>query len=96
MGERGDRGDRGDRSDRGDREDREFKPYYRRKVCRFCTDNIPVIDYKDLQALRGYISDRGKIMPRRISGVCAAHQRELNTAIKRARNIALIPFTERG
>jgi len=96
MGERGDRGDRGDRSDRGDREDREFKPYYRRKVCRFCTDKIPVIDYKDLQTLRGYISDRGKIMPRRISGVCAAHQRELNTAIKRARNIALIPFTERG
>jgi len=96
MGERGDRGDRGDRSDRGDREDREFKPYYRRKGCRFCTDKIPVIDYKDLQTLRGYISDRGKIMPRRISGVCAAHQRELNTAIKRARNIALIPFTERG
>src|SRR3990172_8318522 len=96
MGERGDRGDRGDRSDRGDREDRGFKPYYRRKVCRFCTDKIPVIDYKDLQTLRGYISDRGKIMPRRISGVCAAHQRELNTAIKRARNIALVPFTERG
>ncbi len=89
-------GERGDRSDRGDREDREFKPYYRRKVCRFCTDKVPVIDYKDLQTLRGYISDRGKIMPRRISGVCAAHQRELNTAIKRARNIALIPFTERG
>ena len=88
--------ERGDRGDRGDREDREFKPYYRRKVCRFCTDKIPVIDYKDLQTLRGYISDRGKIMPRRISGVCAAHQRELNTAIKRARNIALIPFTERG
>ncbi|MCC6543919.1 MAG: 30S ribosomal protein S18 [Nitrospirae bacterium] len=88
--------ERRDRSDRGDREDREFKPYYRRKVCRFCTDKVPVIDYKDLQTLRGYISDRGKIMPRRISGVCAAHQRELNTAIKRARNIALIPFTERG
>ena len=93
MGERGDRSDRGDR---GDREDREFKPYYRRKVCRFCTDKVPVIDYKDLQTLRSYISDRGKIMPRRISGVCASHQRELNTAIKRARNIALIPFTERG
>ncbi|HEY4619937.1 MAG TPA: 30S ribosomal protein S18 [Nitrospirota bacterium] len=93
MAERGDRSDRGDR---GDREDREFKPYYRRKVCRFCTDKVPVIDYKDLQTLRSYISDRGKIMPRRISGVCAAHQRELNTAIKRARNIALIPFTERG
>src|SRR4030067_778122 len=90
MAERGDRSDRGDR---GDREDREFKPYYRRKVCRFCTDKVPVIDYKDLQTLRGYISDRGKIMPRRISGVCAAHQRELNTAIKRARNIALVPFT---
>ncbi|HZX47802.1 MAG TPA: 30S ribosomal protein S18 [Nitrospirota bacterium] len=96
MAERGDRSDRGDRGDRGDREDREFKPYYRRKVCRFCTDKVPVIDYKDLQTLRGYISDRGKIMPRRISGVCAAHQRELNTAIKRARNIALVPFTERG
>ena len=93
MAERGDRSDRGDR---GDREDREFKPYYRRKVCRFCTDKVPVIDYKDLQTLRSYISDRGKIMPCRISGVCATHQRELNTAIKRARNIALIPFTERG
>jgi small subunit ribosomal protein S18 len=82
--------------DRGrDREDQEFKPYYRRKVCRFCTDKVPVIDYKDVQTLRGYVSDRGKIMPRRISGVCAKHQRELNTSIKRARNIALLPFTER-
>ncbi len=88
--------ERVDLGGRGNSKEREFKPYYRRKVCRFCTDKIPVIDYKDLQTLRSYVSDRGKIMPRRISGVCAIHQRELNTAIKRARNIALLPFTERG
>ena len=64
----------------------------RRKVCVFCADKVSFIDYKDSGKLRKFISERGKILPRRISGTCAVHQRELNTAIKRARNMALLPF----
>ena len=64
----------------------------RKKVCIFCADKIDFIDYKDSAKLRKFISERGKILPRRISGTCALHQRELNTAIKRARNVALLPF----
>ena len=64
----------------------------RRKVCVFCADKVAFIDYKDSGKLRKFISERGKILPRRISGTCALHQRELNTAIKRARNVALLPF----
>lgn len=65
----------------------------RRRGCPFCADKDTVIDYKDPQTLRYFISERGKIVPRRISGACAKHQRELTLAIKRARNIALLPFT---
>ena len=64
----------------------------RRKVCIFCADKVAFIDYKDSAKLRKFISERGKILPRRVSGTCALHQRELNTAIKRARNMALLPF----
>ena len=65
----------------------------RKKVCAFCADKEhDFIDYKDSGKLRKFISERGKILPRRISGTCAKHQRELNTAIKRARNMALLPF----
>ena len=64
----------------------------RKKVCIFCADKIDFIDYKDSNKLKKFISERGKILPRRISGTCALHQRELNTAIKRARNMALLPF----
>ena len=64
----------------------------RRKVCIFCEDKVDFIDYEDSAKLRKFISERGKILPRRISGTCALHQRELNTAIKRARNVALLPF----
>ena len=64
----------------------------RRKVCVFCSDENQVIDYKDANLLKKYISERGKILPRRITGTCAKHQRELTTAIKRARQIALIPY----
>lgn len=64
----------------------------RKKVCIFCVDKVDFIDYKDSGKLRKFISERGKILPRRISGTCAKHQRELNTAIKRARNMALLPF----
>jgi small subunit ribosomal protein S18 len=69
------------------------KQYFRRrKVCRFCVEKIDDIDYKDVKLLSGFISERGKIMPRRITGVCAPHQRRLTEAIKQARNIALLPF----
>lgn len=67
--------------------------FQRKKICRFCSDKIEDIDYKDIKRLRNLITERGKIIPRRISGNCANHQRQLGTAIKRARNIALMPFT---
>ncbi|NEZ47877.1 30S ribosomal protein S18 [Clostridium niameyense] len=65
----------------------------KKKVCAFCIEKAGAIDYKDINKLRKYVTDRGKILPRRISGNCAKHQRELTIAIKRARNIALLPFT---
>ncbi len=65
----------------------------KRKVCSFCQDKIQYIDYKDVAKLRRYVSERGKILPRRISGTCAKHQRQLTEAIKRARHIALLPFS---
>jgi small subunit ribosomal protein S18 len=69
------------------------KQYFRRKkMCRFCVDKIDDINYKDVRLLGNFISERGKITPRRISGVCAPHQRRLSDAIKQARNIALLPF----
>jgi len=67
--------------------------YHRRKVCRFCADSNAVIDYKDPKTLRLFTTERGKIIPRRISGNCAKHQRVLTVAIRRARKIALLPFT---
>ena len=67
--------------------------YHRRKICKFCADSNLVIEYKDPKSLRYYTSERGKIIPRRISGNCAKHQRILTVAIKRARNIALLPYT---
>lgn len=65
----------------------------KKKVCNFCVDKIACVDYKDVPRLRRYITERGKILPRRISGNCARHQRQLTVAIKRARNMALLPFT---
>jgi small subunit ribosomal protein S18 len=70
---------------------RKFTP--RRKVCQFCVDKIKEVDYKDLARLRRFLSERGKIEPRRKTGTCAAHQRSLNVALKRARQLALLPFT---
>ena len=67
--------------------------FHRRKVCRFCADSSIEIDYKDTKMLRYFTTERGKIIPRRISGNCAKHQRMLTVAIKRARNIALLPYT---
>ena len=64
----------------------------RRKVCSFCVDKIANIDYKDVAKLRRFLSERGKIVPRRVTGTCARHQRQLTVAIKRARHIALLPY----
>ena len=71
---------------------RKKRIYHRRKVCRFCADTSMVINYKDPKALKYFLTERGKIIPRRISGSCAKHQRELTHAIKRARTIALLPY----
>lgn len=73
------------------RRERGRKP--KKKVCSFCVDKVESIDYKDVAKLKRYITERGKILPRRISGNCAKHQRQVTVAIKRARNIALLPFT---
>ncbi|MCR6545547.1 30S ribosomal protein S18 [Dehalobacterium formicoaceticum] len=84
RGERGERGGRGGRGNRGRRG--------RKRVCSFCVDKVQSIDYKDVGKLKKYVTERGKILPRRISGNCAKHQRGLTLAIKRARNIALLPY----
>ena len=65
----------------------------RKKVCGFCVDKVENIDYKDIARLRRYMSERGKILPRRVTGTCARHQRELTVAIKRARHLAVLPYT---
>jgi len=65
----------------------------RKKVCAFCVDKVDNIDYKDIARLRKFTSDRAKILPRRVTGTCAYHQRELTTAIKRARHVALLPYS---
>ncbi|MGI6269606.1 MAG: 30S ribosomal protein S18 [Candidatus Howiella sp.] len=75
-----------------ERTDRPNRRKGRKKVCHFCVDRIDEIDYKDTARLRKYISERAKILPRRVTGTCAAHQRKLTVAIKRARYIALLPY----
>jgi len=70
--------------------------FRRRRVCKFCEEKIDVIDYKDTRLVGGFISERGKILPRRLTGTCSIHQRSLSLAIKRARNIALLPFSTGG
>lgn len=76
----------------GERGDKNGRPRKRRKVCQFCADKTTFIDYKDTVKLHRFISERSKILPRRTTGTCAMHQRELTTAIKRARQIALLPY----
>jgi small subunit ribosomal protein S18 len=98
-------------SDRPDRERRPPRPggpggpggreggrkYFRRKkVCKFCVEKIESINYKDVRLLAGFVAESGKIVPRRLTGVCTPHQRRLSTAIKQARNIALLPFAGRA
>ena len=75
-----------------DSDNRSTKPRKRRKVCQFCVDKMTHVDYKDTARLRKYMSERGKILPRRTTGTCAQHQRNLTEAIKRARHIALLPY----
>ena len=82
-----------DSRDRGDRNDKMSRMKKRRKVCEFCADKVVTIDYKDGAKLRRKLSERGKILPRRMTGTCAKHQRELTEAIKRARHVALLPYT---
>jgi len=111
-GERPERAERPDRPDRPDRERRPFRPgggpggpggreggrkYFRRKkVCKFCVEKIEAINYKDVRLLAQFVAESGKIVPRRLTGVCTPHQRRLSTAIKQARNIALLPFAGRA
>ena len=83
-----------DRNDRNDRDTRGGRPMRRgrKKVCSFCVEKAESIDYKDIGKLRKYMSERSKIIPRRVTGTCAYHQRALTTAIKRARHVALMPY----
>jgi small subunit ribosomal protein S18 len=85
--------DRGERGDRGERDERGPRRFGRRRVCAFCVDKVTSIDYKDSVKLRRYLSDRARIDPRRKTGTCAKHQRWLTTALKRARHLALLPYT---
>ena len=88
----GGRGRAGDKKT-GDKEKGQRRTLFRRrKVCKFCADKIDDINYKDVKLIGPFVPERGKILPRRISGTCAKHQRKLQTAIKRARQIALIPY----
>ena len=97
-----------DRQDRGPRRDSRAgggpggagreggrKFFRRKKVCKFCVEKIDAINYKDVRLLSGFVAERGKIVPRRLTGVCTPHQRRLSAAIKQARNIALLPFAAR-
>ncbi len=81
------------REDRGDAPRRRTNVRRRRKVCVFCGENAQQIDYKDAATLKKYVSERGKILPRRITGTCAKHQRAITLAVKRARHIALMPYS---
>ena len=86
-------GDRGDRDERGGEEGGRGRGFGRRKVCRFCADKAAKVDYKDQGQMKYFLTERGKIIPRRISGNCAKHQREVATAVKRARMLAILPYT---
>ena len=72
---------------------RRKRRFFRKKVCRFCADKIKEVDYKDVKRLRGYLTERGKIVPARVTGTCAKHQRQLSRAVKRARFLGLLPYT---
>ena len=88
----GGRGGRGGDKKGGDKQGQRRPMFRRRKVCKFCADKIDDINYKDVKVIGPFVPERGKILPRRISGTCAMHQRKLQIAIKRARQLALIPY----
>lgn len=91
--DRDDKNGRGDKNGEGMEDDkRGGRPFGRRKVCRYCADKNVKVDFKDQSALKYFVTERGKIIPRRISGNCAKHQREVAKAIKRSRGLALIPY----
>ena len=83
---------RGDKKKEGDKQGQRRPMFRRRKVCKFCADKIDDINYKDVKLLSGFVPERGKVLPRRISGTCAKHQRALRVAIVRARQLALLPY----
>src|SRR3954452_13397597 len=98
-----DRGDRGERGDRGGRDDGDDDKrggrgggFHRKKVCRFCSDQDFIMDYKDQRMMQSFVTEHGKIVPRRISGNCASHQRKLTSSVKRARNLALVGYVSMG
>jgi small subunit ribosomal protein S18 len=93
SGDRPSGGERPSGGDRGDRGERRRRPFGRRKVCAFCVEKVGAIDYKDAGRLRRYLSDRARIEPRRKTGTCAKHQRWLAIALKRARHLALLPYS---
>ena len=82
-----------ERGERGDRDKDEKRPFFRKRICRFCVEKLETIDYKDVTRLQKFITERGKILPSRISGACARHQRRLSRAINQARSVALLPYT---
>jgi len=92
QGRSGGRGGRGGDKKTGDKQGQRRPMFRRRKVCKFCADKIDDINYKDVKVIGPFVPERGKILPRRISGTCAMHQRKLQIAIKRARQLALIPY----
>jgi small subunit ribosomal protein S18 len=102
TGERPDRGERrpprgpGGPGGRGEGGPGGRKYFRRKKVCKFCVEKIEAINYKDLPLLKQFVAESGKIVPRRLTGVCTPHQRRLSSAIKQARNIALLPFAGRA
>jgi small subunit ribosomal protein S18 len=89
------RPDRPERGPGGPGRDAGRKFFRRKKVCKFCVEKIDDINYKEVRLLQQFVAERGKIVPRRLTGVCTPHQRRLTAAIKRARNIALLPFAAR-
>lgn len=92
---RGPRGERRPGGGPGGRSDGGRKFFRRKKVCKFCVEKIDAVNYKDVRMLSQFVAERGKIVPRRLTGVCTPHQRRLSAAIKQARNIALLPFAAR-
>jgi small subunit ribosomal protein S18 len=94
RGRGGDRGDRGGKGGPGGPKKGGRRGFGRRKVCRFCMEKTRYIDWKDTRTTRMYVGERGKIVPRRISGTCSGHQRQLKVAVERARNMALLPVGE--